>query len=357
MKGLPQILRGAFSGRYDSPAIRMVRIVALLAVASGIGLTFGPSMSLQDFEVYWFAARLQLEGGNPYDTAAMLAFQEASWPSAPSAMMMWNPPWTLALVTPLGLLSSNVAGLLWVSTNILALTASMHWFWRHLGGGEFGAWLVGLSALCFPASVLALGMGQITPIMLAGLCGFLHFARREQWMLAGAAAALTLSKPHSVVLVWVVLTVWAIRERRYGVLVGAAAVLATGLGLSLAVNPSIVGQYLALTAEHPPSHLLAPSTGVMARLFLGWDRTWLQFLPILFGAAWVTWYWMKRREGWEWERHIALLVLTSALVAAFAWPMDQVVFLIPLGYLLRSVGRGASVLAWFGLAGSYPLGA
>ena len=57
-----------------------------------------------DFDEYWAAGRLNAAGGNPYDPAAMLQEQrQAGWQQS-RPVMMYNPPWTLALAMPLGFL-------------------------------------------------------------------------------------------------------------------------------------------------------------------------------------------------------------------------------------------------------------
>jgi len=336
-------------GLHSSPGIPLIRNTVLVAMAAGLGLLLSPSLYLQDFAQYWSAARLQLNGGNPFDASAMLSLQRAFWPDELGAIRMWNPPWTLTLITPFGLLDPRAAGAAWTSTNILLLLACANWLWRYYGGGEIGAWLVGVVSLFLPATVLALGMGQISPVMLLGLCGFLHFIRRERWVFAGVAAALTLVKPHWLSLFWFTVILWSVRERRHGVLLGSAAALVSATGVSLMINPAVIGQYLEAVTGDPPLYFVGPSAGVFFRLLLGWERTWLQFLPMLLGAVWVTWYWMRRRDSWEWSRQIPLIVLGSALVAAYGWPYDHVVSLIPLVWIVRIVRQERSPLAWSAL--------
>ena len=56
-----------------------------------------------DFIEYWAAAKLTLDGENPYDPALLLPLQLANGRATDEAVMMWNPPWSLAVVLPLGL--------------------------------------------------------------------------------------------------------------------------------------------------------------------------------------------------------------------------------------------------------------
>jgi len=336
--------------RYQSPRIPLVRNIALAAMAAGIGLLLWPSLVLQDFIQYWSAARVLLSGGNPYDASAMLLLQQAIWPDELYVIRMWNPPWVLALITPLGFLDPSTAGVVWTSVHLLIFLACGNWLWRYFGGGEIGAWVFGAVTLFFPATVLALGMGQISPLMLLGLCGFLHFVAKEEWALAGATAALTLVKPHWVSLFWLAVILWSVRGGRFGVLLGAAGALLSAVGVSLIVNPEVMEQYLAAVGAEPPFYFIGPSAGVLFRLLFGWEKTWLQFLPTALGGVWLIMHWMERRDSWEWGHEVSLVVLVSALVTAYGWPYDQVVFLIPLACLVRTLGQKPSLLAWLGVS-------
>lgn len=336
--------------RYQSPRIPLVRNTALVAVAAGLGLLLWPYPVFQDFIQYWSAARVLLSSGNPYDASAMLLLQQAIWPDELHVIRMWNPPWVLALIIPLGFLDPSTAGLIWISTHLLVFLACGNWLWRYFGGGEIGAWLFGAVTLFFPATVLALGMGQISPFMLLGLCGFLHFVAKERWALAGAVAALTLVKPHWVSLFWLAVILWSLRGRRSVVVLGTVGAVLSALGIGLMVNPALMGQYLDAVTSEPPFFFIGPNAGVLFRLFFGWERSWLQFLPTALGGVWLFRYWMRRRDSWEWGQEVSLVVLASALVTAYGWPYDQVVFLIPLASMVRTLVQRPSPLVWLGLS-------
>src|SRR5690349_4291378 len=67
-----------------------------------------------DFLQVWSAGRLHLAGENPYDPVRMLELQKANRLPDDRASMMWNPPWALALVMPVGGLPINAAQVLWL---------------------------------------------------------------------------------------------------------------------------------------------------------------------------------------------------------------------------------------------------
>src|SRR5215213_4247809 len=74
-----------------------------------------------DFIEYWAAARLTLDGKNPYDGEQLLPLQQAAGRDTDEAVMMWNPPWTLAVVLPLGAIEPRPAQLLWLAINLAAI--------------------------------------------------------------------------------------------------------------------------------------------------------------------------------------------------------------------------------------------
>src|SRR5688572_25535291 len=67
-----------------------------------------------DFVEYWAAAKLTLDGQNPYAAELLLPLQQAAGRDTSEAIMMWNPPWALPVVLPLGLLGAREAQLLWM---------------------------------------------------------------------------------------------------------------------------------------------------------------------------------------------------------------------------------------------------
>src|SRR5947207_1920622 len=94
------------------------RVVTLAGIAVSAVLLGGQVRQLladptiwppDDFVEYWAAAKLTLNGENPYDPAKLLPLQQAAGRDTDEAIMMWNPPWSLAVVLPLGVLPAREA--------------------------------------------------------------------------------------------------------------------------------------------------------------------------------------------------------------------------------------------------------
>ena len=102
-----------------------------------------------DFVEYWAAAKLTLNGENPYDPAKLLPLQQSAGRDTDEAIMMWNPPWSLAVVLPLGLLQAREAQLLWLLVNLAAMGYCGDRLWTRFGGNRDSRWIGWAAAVLF----------------------------------------------------------------------------------------------------------------------------------------------------------------------------------------------------------------
>ena len=345
---------GSITDRPESRIARhgrlIVRVLVVAAAAIVVGRVGAGLPILQDFLEYWAAGRLNLDGVNPYDPEPLLALEQSVRPDQSSVIMMWNPPWTLALAMPFAALPYATARWVWLAVQFAVLVGSTQWLWQAAGGRERGAWVASLLCLAFPPTFYALAMGQISPVLVLGLCGFLYCERRGWDVRAGTFAALTLIKPHWLLLFWLALAGWVVASRRWRVLAGAATALAVATGLAWLPNPDVLTGYLTALREYPPDYWVAPSAGVLSRVLLGWELAWPQFLPAGLGALWLAWFAYRWRGQWDWFRTLPAILFASVLTAAYGWSFDQVVFVLPLVVMLLALVRERRWRAWAGLA-------
>jgi hypothetical protein len=311
--------------------------------------------NLQDFVEYWGADRLNAQGQNPYDAAALYQVEREVSPGLTEAIMMWNPPWTLALAMPFGLMPPHAGHALW-----LLLQLGVTWFcagqlWTLYGGPARYRWLAWLISLAFIPTLFLLRMGQISSLPLLGIVGFLVLQKCGRDACAGAVLVLAAIKPHLVLLFGVALLLWVVERRRWTILAGGgAAVLALMIG-PLACNPQVLHQYWEAMAHQPPQ-MLSPTFGSLLRLVLGFEHFRLQFAPAVIGIAWMVVHWCRRRRTWDWAAETPVLLLASFLIAPYgAWPFDLVILIVPviqLAVALYEKGRANAIgFALVALAG------
>lgn len=317
-----------------------------------------------DFFEYWAAGRLALGGRNPYDPASLSALQSPFLPAGAKPIVMYNPPWTLAVLIPFGALPLHLARVLWVVSMFVVLVVATIILWRAYGGPDGrGNWALVAAAGFFPC-FLVLAMGQATHLVLLGLVGFLTLEARGHPIMAGGCAALAAIKPQLIFLFWPALLVWVVTYRRWGVLLGLAAGLLAASGIALMFDRDVFDQYLTLMSESPPAHFRSTTIGTWLRLSFGWDHFWLQYVPPLAGLAWLAALLVRHWRSWTWTDQLPIVVLVSILTAAYgSWMFDLVVALpavlrVTADFARVGFARAATpylaanllaAIAWFGI--------
>jgi hypothetical protein len=302
--------------------------LALAAALRLLVLQGPPRLPAGDFVEYWAAGRLNLQGANPYDPEQVAEMERQAGRTG-DFLLMWNPPWTLSLVMPLGLMSHEAARLVWLLVGFLALGGSADVLWRLYGGPRQLRWLAWLLTLVFLPSCMALIMGQITPFVLLGAVGFLWHLRRGEDLLAGAATVFLAIKPHLAYLFWIALAVWVLYHRRWRVLAGAVLAALALCVVPLVCNPAVLEQFRYTFLHRPPSEYRSPTLGTVLRLWLGEERFGLQMLGMVPGLVWLLIHGLRHRRDWRWQEQTPLLLLVSVVTAAYgAWLFDLVVLLV-----------------------------
>lgn len=282
----------------------------------------------EDFCEYWAAGKLNLEGGDPYSGRQLLPLQQAVGWKEDYPVYMYNPPWTLTFVMPFALLPFRESQLLWLLMHLAIVVACADCVWHLYGGATSQRWVAWAVALLFVPSMICLKMGQIPPLVLLGLTGFLYFQRARRDTLAGAFLMLTAIKPQLVYLVGVAVVLWVLQTGRWRVLLGGVAALLVTTVIPWAINPEVIHQYRQGLSDSPPTAWITTTFGALLRASFHGRHSWLQFVPPALGLAWLGWYWLRRRTEWDWMRELPLLMVVSIVTTFFAWLGDQVV-LVP----------------------------
>lgn len=323
------------------------RVTAAVMVGAGLIVAFlgvpdlptAAPVPISDYVQYWAASRVNLAGGNPYDWHELLAAEREAEPSLPTPVMMWNPPWTLSLVLLPSLLPYLPSRTLWLVVSGLVLAASARLLWSYWGGRSQQLAPVIVLALVFPPSVFALVMGQISPLLLLGIAGFLVFEKKGRPGAAGAVAAVTLVKPQVVYLLWAALLIWSLHGRQWRFLGGAAASVAAMSLLPLVTNPRVFLDYVHAVRERTPDYFVTPTLGTFLRLLVSWEYSWLMFAPAIIGVGWLVVHWHTQGRAWDWSNRISLVLLLSVVTSPYVWLFDQVILLLPALQVAAAHGR------------------
>lgn len=286
--------------------------------------------TISDFAEYWSAARLLLTGKNPYSPEQLLPLEQSAGWTKNEPLLIWIPPWTLSFMLPFGLLQYPISQVLWFVLHAGIVLFCADWCWRFYGGPIRYGWIACVVSFTFLPTLLGLVFGQITPLMLLGLIGFLHFQQRSQWMRAGGCLALIAIKPHLLYLFWLALILWAYDRRMWFLLLGGAIAGLSAIVIPMTLDHALLSHYLNVfsTAANSPLNWKTPTPGTFLRVIFGMEKSWLQFVPAVLGIIWFLPYWKKHRSAWEWSQQMPLLLLVCLSTTVYTWPHDQVL-LIP----------------------------
>jgi hypothetical protein len=219
------------SERHHNRRGPLILCVLAAAFAVPVFTNSTPPAPPNDFAFYWTAARLVLEGRNPYSVADTVDLQRRVFPGHDRALVMLNPPWILPLIVPFGIAAFATGKSIWFAMQLASLAISVHWLWDLYGenGSRWIGWLV--AATFLPVAVV-LAIGQIGPLILLGLAGYLRFQARKPY-LAGAFLFFAALKPHLVFLLWIALLLYTLHHKRWESL--AAFFLMLGVASVMAV--------------------------------------------------------------------------------------------------------------------------
>lgn len=322
----------------------LMATVALLRFAgsSSAPTSFG-DLGTNDFIEYWSAFRVAAEGGNPYDPAQLAPIQQGAGRASDVPLMMWNPPWLLLLMRPAMLEGFGQSASTWMRMNIVLFALSMVLVTIGCRGKHFRASDLMVALIGGVVSVpmlLTLQIGQIGLLLLCSVSLLYWALRRERNAVAGVALGLMSVKPHLFLLVGLLVVVIVARERRWGIVFGAAATMA-GLCVATALWSQNLLPDWYQSVVSPPAGVPAavewktPNlSNVVRALVARWTGTrpsWpMTVVPALSGVVAAWWLWRSpRRQGRRLGNLLPPVLCASVLTAPFGWTFDHVVLSLP----------------------------
>jgi hypothetical protein len=327
-----------------------------------------------DFFSRWAGARLYLtRGWDPYGEQTSLWIQNAIWghPAGPDEdpSLFAYPFYTVFLVAPYALLADySWAQAAWqvtlqgVALAALILTLAYHrWRPRLLLLGALLFWMIG-----FYPTARSIILGQIGLLVFALTVWALWLVVRPDATapspvrdrLAGVLLALTTVKPQMQFLIIPFILLWALRQRRWQVVVGFGLALAALLALSFALLPDWVGEWLAQVRLYP-SYTPPAVLYILTREVLplgaasGSVERGLDVILVLYLLV-EWWGVLSARDAQENEARLAwvvgLTLVVTHLVAPRTATTHFVVFVFPLVAVLRDLSRHKPWGGWAAFA-------
>lgn len=293
-----------------------------------------PYFPPDDFVEYYAAGNLNARGQNPYSAELLLPIERAAGRVTDEAIMMWNPPWTLAIAMPVGLLQPRPAHTSWIISGVLLILFSAILSWRLAKGPVDKPIYATMLAITFLPSIFVIQAGQIGTFLLFGGVALWYGVQHRQFWIVGGGAALLAIKPHLVYLLWPALLVWLVTERSRFVVLSAIwciSFLVIATGIALGCNPEVLSQFITEMRERPPQQWKSPTLGSWLREWAGADLFWLQFVPMLLGIIW--WLSTLRTPIQDGYRVLTLILVSFVTASYGAWPFD-VVMLLPIVIVL-----------------------
>jgi hypothetical protein len=252
-----------------------------------------------DFHTYLAAAVVGLHQGWPhiYDQSLVAVAQQQLVPTQGSQPFL-SPPTVAWLVAPLTFFPYQVAYGIWVGFTFLSFALTLNW-----AGVSTGTirWIAVVGALAPWWVMHAVALGQVVPLVAAGVVVGWRLLRDKRDVAAGVALSLILLKPNTAILVPVALLA-AQRYRAFAswLVVGGVLALITFLllgidGLSAYVNQ--LREPLPSGADSLTLHGAVGATGAAA----------LALRVVIAGAVLVASYKLRETPG---------LVLPAAVVGS-----------------------------------------
>ena len=346
------------SSRSNTPKfIRLGGILLCVIFVLLIAANIGVDLPVNDFTMYWSVSKLLLSGDNPYDQEGLQRYQELETERPTDAVLIYYPPWTLILLAPIGLFERVTGQLAWLLLSTAIILMCSEKLWLQQKDWIRYRWLAWLIAFSFGPTFAALGFtGQITPLFLLGLTGFiLLIDKPEMDWLTGFCLYFTAIKPQVLYLFFILLFLWAVQQRRWKILAGFAISLIAATGFGMMFDKQIIIHFIETLTNNTPVAWATPTIGTYLRMYFGFEGFWVQFIPTMITSLFAIIYWWRKKDDWNWQAVLPYLLFLSLITSPYTWTYDFVVLIIPLligaSLLIRRVSPWIALL----IAGYYML--
>jgi hypothetical protein len=284
------------------------------------------SVTARDSIQYWAAARFLVHHQDPYSIPSVLALERSHGYQADRPLVLRNPPWSLWIILPLGLLDPYWAWVVWMAVLLASLVLSMRISWWMYGDGIRPPTVFLLAGYLFAPIPACLVAGQFGMVLLLGIVLFFLLEERHPF-LAGVLLLIPFAKPHLFSLLWLILAVWITTRKKWSMAAGFALAFSAAVAIAWAFDPAVFSHYRGMLRQASIQNEFIPALSGVIRLIFFRRFFWAQFLPLAAGLVWSGWYYWKNRSTWRWKERGPALLVVSVLTTPYAWISDEAILL------------------------------
>ena len=250
------------------------------------------------------------------------------------------PLWTVVVMLPLVIWSSETAMLLMFFCNMVMLAASLALFvlvfeWK-LTPLMLGL-TVSLAAFFLPV-LTSLWLGQLTIFSLLILALTVYFYMQQRWVWLGVVVGLSFIKPQVMLLLAGLILSWAVWQRHWRVLLGFFSVIFVLVVISLPFISSPTQLIGGGVGTHLENYILKTSTlwGILMSLKVNWLIPLFISLALLF---WLGLQWLPFIKGTGTNVYrvfylFSIAVMINLIIVPYSWMHNLALLLLPIGYSL-----------------------
>lgn len=303
-----------------------------------------PEFGKNDFIQYWTSFQLYIDGSNPYIPENLLNQQQLINPDISSPMMMWNPPWLLALQAPVHIWSFEFSVKLWVFVQVILYAAGLYLILNLYDFNEESKIYVFLIAVFYFPLFYSIELGQVGALLFFGVSLLFYGFVKDKPISTALGLILMSVKPHLFSLIVIYIVLGLLKNRRYSHLGLTMMVFALLLSITLSVNSSILFYWLEahgilenaeivarpvnwITAS-PISQLriITTNIGIFAENSL--NNAFYIYLLAFIGIGVFLYRISLKPEMLDDRSLLPAVLLGSILVSPFSWGFDWVFLII-----------------------------
>ena len=315
--------------------------LVLSVIFNTVDFTLGEP-GTEDFVQYWAAWQLLQEGLNPYDAGLMNAIQQTVGQKAEVTTMMWNPPWTVLLMSPILWLPFSKAALAFSLAAILLVCLIAVLTPVALGKTRPNLLVSAVVTICFYPMLECLQWGQLSIIMTAAAVLFLIFERRRMFFSAGIALLPLTFKSHLFFLFVIPAAIWLwqlSRDARRSFLCGVIGGFSILIGITALLWPQALAWWIVAITTPPAYSGAVPLTewqtttiSTLVRISVssvtGATPEWPMWVVPMVSFILTIMFFYRYRGPINWSVVAPTLLCLSLTTGSYGWLYDHSLLVI-----------------------------